>query len=308
MMNLLKYPMALIWAMIYQLPQKTIFSLSNVLHLGIILLSVYLMLNPHFTLGWVGKIKAIPNTHLVLVEIQQPFANKQLAIMDELEIEADELDQPWFFGYSQPLLIANTPLHLIEEHTTQSQVPFISEMEKKQLYGLIQASSPKIYLIAGGLVILFGMLLLQSTSALLFAGLNFVASWHLLFLGAFLNWWTLDDWLIYPISFIVAVAAAAIAMRCTTGLTAFIFKRLSAITILILASTFIFQQYEIDWLLGLLFASGLSLMMPQLAYILLGSALMSYGGGFSLMQAYLCFGVTSIMTVWLVSHAKDKSH
>ncbi len=307
-MRYLKWLYLAIWALIYQLPKRTVVTFSSLITVTIVLLFTWLIISPHFVVGPIHAVHHLPGNQHAVVEIGIPLQqSNKLAVLDALEAPDDPIEVLWFLGYGKKqYAIGERSLLLLDSHALFFGTSVVDLKDGKQLFSYLK-NIPTSGLIGGILLVLFGMVALQVMTAVMMGVITLVAGWHILYIGNFLDFWFLNDFMIYPVSVMIGVAGAAIGMRTNVGWTAMLFHRLAAVVLVLLFLPLLADQLAItDTTFLLIISMLLTILFPFLAYIAGGSALIAQGLSFNLSESMVILLISLGVGLWLRSHVRPQ--
>lgn len=303
-MKHIKWLYLVIWALIYQLPKRTVTVFSTLIVFATFCLFLWLFSNPHFVAGPIQEIYRLPGSNNVAIQVKMPIdTTTKLAVIDAHELPFDIEKAIWFLGFGENYhTLSGRFILLLDHYTVLGSSALVDPNDARQLLPLIRRI-PHGILICGILMVLFGMLLLQAMTALMIGFIVLAASWHLMYLGNFLGFWWLSDFMIYPLCTILAVAGAALGMRTSTGWTAAICHRLSAIALVLLCVPLLSRQLALSGTESLFAVAILAAcILPQTAYCAAGSSLISHELALNPSESVVILVISLGLAFWMRNH------
>ncbi len=267
---------AAVW-LIYQLPKRSVLIFSSLIIVATVLLFSWLLVSPHFVVGTVQSSSALPGNRNTVIEVGVPKTEfAKLAVINSAEAPVPQ-KTAWFLGYGESLHSLNErSILVLDDHTYFVAMPFMELLDSGRLFEFLKGY-PKGALLAGILLLIFGMLAIQILTAAKMGLITMILAWHLLIVGNYLEFWLFSDLLVYPMSIVAAVAGAALGMRTDFGWVARVFHRISAIVLLLLFMPLLTHQLQLADSAILSWAGIFAVVFfPQLAYISGGAALIAY--------------------------------
>lgn len=268
--------LAAVW-LIYQLPKRSVLIFSSLIIVVTVLLFSWLLVSPHFVVGTVKSSSGLPGNRKTVIEVGIPKTGfAKLAVIDSAKAPLPQ-KTAWFLGYGESLYSLNErSILVLDNHTYFVAMPFMELMDSSRLFEFLKGY-PRGALLAGILLLIFGMLAIQILTAAKMGLITMILAWHLLIVGNYLEFWLLSDLLVYPLSIIAAVAGAALGMRTDFGWVARVFHRISAIVLLLLFMPLLTHQLQLADSTTLSWSGIIAVVFfPQLAYISGGAALITY--------------------------------
>ncbi|SMD14957.1 hypothetical protein SAMN02746065_1613 [Desulfocicer vacuolatum DSM 3385] len=300
-MKYLKWLYLVIWAMIYQLPKRTVVAFSILIISGAILLFFWLFTSPDFIVGPIHALHHLPDSQQVILEIDTPLkSTAKFAVLNELDAPTNTEKVLWFLGYGKKQQDFGTRTLLLLDSHAIFYGTGIDFKEGKQLLTFLK-NIPYIGLVFGVVLLFFGMIALQMMTGVMMGIITLATCWHILYIGNFLGIWFFNHFMIYPASVISGVAGAAVGMRTQSGWTAFVFHRIGATTLFFCFSPLLTEQLSIPpdlCYIGIV----LTVIFPSLGYIAGSSALIAWeldtNVSESLLLLLFCLGIG----LWVRSH------
>ncbi len=309
-MRNIKWFFLAIWGLIYQLPLRVVMTFATALVIFSLVLFSWLTTSPNFIVGTLEEVTSI-NNGKVVIEVDQYFYNQSKIALVEDDTLQDELPKKlWILGYGteQKTLNNGRVLLLLESHTVLFETALWDMGEINQILHKI-SNLPYVGIIIGALLILFVMTVLQSITAAIFGILTTASSWHLIYVGNFLNYWSLSDFVIYPLSVLLGVAGAAIGMRTSFGWTASIFHRIASATLML----FIFPRFvsyfaipEGDIANSIITALIVSAIWAPASCICGGSVMIAEYLQLARLESIVLIAAATLFTLWVRYHQKQE--
>lgn len=300
-MRYIKWIYLAIWALIYQLPIKSIIVFSSCIVSGLIVLFFGLLTSPEFIVGTVGDIYHLPGDQNTVLEITFPLSSTpKLALIDTQDLQPDIEKALWLLGYGkESLSFGSRSILQLDSHTTFSLITLLNEDDLSLAFNSL-AQHPKIALIGGIALLLLGRVVLQGLSGVLLGTASVVLCWHLIYIGNFLDLWFLNHFIILPLSLTAGVAGAAIGMRTDHGLVSLFLQRISSTALLLLFLPLLADQLSFNISLYHLFGGALlAILFPSVGLIAGSASLVSYSLSLNPSESVAILILTFFIVLWI---------
>ena len=301
-MKYIKWLYLAVWTLIYQLPAKTIRAFSTMIITIATIFGAWLLFSQEVAVGNINSIQVLPDGYSAVVNVEMISQAPKHIIIKTSELPKNVDEYNWFIGYGRQLLDVDDSTFLIVEHSNMVTNPLSLKTDLTALVYESLNSNKKIMIAIGVVLVLFALIFIQISSALLMGMVTLAICWHALNIGNFYGYWSFSDGIILPVSFLFLIVGSAIGMRNNEGKSAFILHRISAAILFVILIPYFQNILSTEYSGYIYWLILVWIFIPEVVVTILGAQLIAHGLEVNHYENMVITTITSVFTIWVHRH------